>query len=132
MIVLDASAVVEWLLRLPLADAVEARMGPPDAVSMHVPHLLAVEVSEVVRRFAAAGELSATRAAEALADLADLDAHRHPHEPLLPIMWELRANLTAYDATYVALASVLDAPLVTLDRRLADAPGPGVVVDLVR
>jgi predicted nucleic acid-binding protein len=131
VIVLDASAVVEWLLRLPRADAVEARMASPDATSMHVPHLLAVEVAQVVRRFVTAGGLSATRGEEALADLADLDAYRHPHEPLLPIMWEVRANLTAYDAVYVALARALDAPLVTLDRRLADAPGHGALVDLV-
>jgi predicted nucleic acid-binding protein len=55
----------------------------------------------------------------------------HPHEPLLPVMWRLRPNLTAYDAAYVAVAEVLDRPLVTLDATLARSPGHGAVVDLV-
>ncbi len=130
MIVLDASAVVEWLLGLPRASAVEDRLRADDQ-SLHVPHLLAIEVTQVVRRFVMAGDLSAPRGAEALADLADLDAVRHEHEPLLPTIWRLRHNLTAYDATYVALSLALDAPLVTLDRGLADAPQHGAVIDLV-
>lgn len=129
MIVLDASAVVEWLLGRPLADAVQQRLtdGSP---SLHAPHLLAVEVTQVVRRFHLQGVLSAERGALALADLADLDVASHPHEPLLPSMWLLREDLTAYDAAYVALATALGAPLVTLDARLASAPH-GAEIDLV-
>lgn len=129
MIVLDASAVVEWLLGRPLAGAVERRLthGSP---SLHAPHLLAVEVAQVLRRYQLQGALTAERGALALAALADLDLASYPHEPMLPAIWQLRHNLTAYDAAYVALAAVLAAPLVTLDGRLATAPH-GADVDLV-
>jgi predicted nucleic acid-binding protein len=130
VIVLDASAVVEWLLGRPLAGAVEQRLtsGSP---SLHAPHLLAVEVAQVLRRFQLQGVLSAERGALALAALADLDVASYPHEPLLPAIWQLRDNLTAYDAAYVALASALGAPLVTLDRRLASS-AHSVEVDLLQ
>lgn len=130
MIVLDASAAVEWLLGLPLATEVASRLAGADQ-TLHAPHLLAVEVAQVVRRYVASGELSADRGAQAIADLADLDVVHHAHEPLLPTMWRLRSNLTAYDAAYVALALALDAPLVTLDAGIAAAPGHGAIVDLV-
>lgn len=130
MIVLDASAAVVWLLGLPLADEVTSRLAAADQ-TVHAPHLLAIEVAQVVRRYVASGELSAARGAQALADLADLDVVHHGHEPLLPTMWRLRSNLTAYDAAYVALALALDAPLVTLDASIAAAPGHGAIVDLV-
>lgn len=130
MIVLDASAVVEWLLGLPLAGVVAARIAPLEE-SLHAPHLLTVEVAQVIRRYVAAGEVTPARGAAALSDLADIDVARHPHEPLLPTMWRLRENLTAYDAVYVALALALDAPLLTLDARLAAAPGHGATVELV-
>jgi predicted nucleic acid-binding protein len=84
---------------------------------------------KVVRRYAAAGELDAERGREALADLADLPLLRYPHDLLLPRIWELRHNLTAFDAAYVALAEALGAPL--LDRRLAAAPGHHAQVELV-
>lgn len=130
MIVLDASAVVEWLLGRPLAGAVERRLwhGSP---SLHAPHLLAVEVAQVVRRYQLHGVLTAERGALALAALADLGVASYPHEPLLPAIWQLRESLTAYDAAYVALAAALRAPLVTLDGRLA-AASHGADVDLVR
>lgn len=129
MIVLDASAAIEWLLGLPRADAVADRLVASDDV--HAPHLLGVEVAQVVRRYEAAGEVGADRGAAALRDLADLDVVHHPHEPLLPTIWRLRSNLTAYDATYVALALALDVPIVTLDRALAAAPMHGAFVDLI-
>ncbi|MGH9166183.1 MAG: type II toxin-antitoxin system VapC family toxin [Acidimicrobiales bacterium] len=131
MIVLDASAVVEWLLDLPLAREVTARLSPDDQ-TLHAPHLLSVEVAQVVRRYVAASEMSAERGVQALTDLADLDVVHHAHEPLLPTMWRLRSNLTAYDAAYVALALALEVPLVTLDARLAAAPVHGATVDLIR
>jgi predicted nucleic acid-binding protein len=81
-----------------------------------------VEVAQVLRRYARSGELSPERGKEALADLADLPLHRYSHEPLLPRVWELRDNLTAYDAVYLALAEALLAPLVTCDSKLAAAP----------
>jgi len=130
VIVLDASAAVELVLRLPLGDAVAARLADPDQ-AVHAPHLLAVEVAQVVRRYVQGGELRPERGEEALRDLADLDVVHHPHEPLLPTIWRLRSNLTAYDAAYVALAEALDAPLLTLDARLARSPGHAARIELI-
>jgi predicted nucleic acid-binding protein len=90
--------------------------------SLHAPHLLDVEVAQVLRRYAAAGELTPERGREALMDLADFPVYRYPHDVLLPRIWELRHNLTAYDAAYMALAETLAAPLVTCDARLGSAP----------
>ena len=134
MIVLDSSAVVEWLLGLPLADDVAERIVAAD--SLHAPALLDVEVAQVVSRYTASGEIAGRTAEQALNALADLDAVRYLHEPLLPLIWRLRGNLTAYDAAFVALAAVLDAPLLTLDARLARAPlpqlpGQRIVVELI-
>ncbi len=87
--------------------------------TLHAPHLLDLEVAQVLRRYALAGEMDAIRGLEALEDLADLPLTRYPHDLLLPRIWELRWNLTAYDAAYVALAEALAAPLVTRDAALA-------------
>ena len=134
MIVLDSSAAVEWLLGLSLADQVGDRIMATD--SLHAPALLDVEVAQVVRRYTASGEIAAQTGERALSALADLDAVRYTHELLLPLIWRLRSNLTAYDAAFVALAAVLDAPLLTLDARMARAPLPEllgqiIVVDLI-
>ena len=130
MIVLDASAAVELLLATPAGDEVADRVVDP-AETIHVPHLLSVEVAQVLRRLVGAGEVAPRRAAEALGDLGDLDAERYPHEPFLARMFALRGNLTAYDAVYVALAEALAAPLVTFDRRLSNAPGNRATVELL-
>ena len=130
MIVLDASAAVELLIGTGNGDLVADRIADP-AESLHVPHLLAVEVAQVLRRLVAVGELRPGRAVDALDDLADLDAERYPHEPFLTRIFALRANLTAYDAAYVALAETLDAPVVTFDCRLAGAPGNRATVELL-
>ncbi len=122
MIVLDASAVVELLLNSPDGRAVASHLQRRDD-SLNFPELLTVEVVQVFRRAVLHGAIAAARAATALADLADLDATRWRHDPLIERVFELRENLTAYDATYIALAEALDAELLTLDRRLADAPG---------
>jgi predicted nucleic acid-binding protein len=129
VIVVDASAVLEVLLRTRMAGRVEARLF--GRASLHAPHLLDVEVAQVLRRYASRGELTAARGAEALADLAAFPLARYPHDLLLGRMWQLRENLTAYDAAYVALAEALGAPLVTRDERLAAAPGHRAVVELV-
>ena len=83
-----------------------------------------------MRRYSIAGVISTARAAIALDDLRALSATRYAHAPLLPMIWQLR-NLTAYDAAYVALAIALDAPLVTLDARLARSPAHRATVDLI-
>lgn len=132
MIVLDASAVVEWLLQTAKAEAVEARAFSKTMASQwHAPHLLDVEVAQALRRLVAAGQVSATRATEALEDLWDLPLIRYPHDWLLRRIWELRHNLTAYDATYVALAETLDRPLITCDGRIAAAPGHHARVEVI-
>ena len=130
MIVVDASALLEVLLRTPAAATVEQRLFAPHQ-TLHAPHLLDVEVAQVIRRYAANKEINVERGRMALADLADLSLRRYPHDFLLPRIWELRNNLTAYDATYVALAEALDTPLLTRDRRLAAAPGHHAQIQLV-
>ncbi len=123
MIVVDASAALELLLRTEVGEPLAERLLGPDEPSLHAPHLLDLEVAQVLRRFVVRGALAETRAAEALRDLADLPIERYSHELLLPRVWALRLNLTAYDAAYIALAEVLGATLLTRDRRLARAPG---------
>lgn len=131
MIVLDASAIVELLLGTVPGRAVAARIEDP-AVGLHVPHLLDLEVVQVLRRYLREGETEAASASNALAELRSLDLERHAHEPLLDRIWALRANLTAHDAAYLALAEALDATLLTCDARLARAPGARRRVEVVR
>jgi predicted nucleic acid-binding protein len=121
MIVLDASVVLELLLGTPVGQVVAEDIRTP-GLTLHAPHLLDLEVAHVLRRFERAGDLTATRAEQALEDLADLDAFRYPHDVFLPRIWELRSNCTAYDACYLALAESLNAPLWTTDTRLAAVP----------
>jgi predicted nucleic acid-binding protein len=130
VIVVDASALLEALLRTPAAKAVENRLFAPGQ-TLHAPHLLDVEVAQVIRRYAANGEIDSERGRMALTDLADLPLRRYPHDILLLRIWDLRNNLTAYDAAYVALAEALDAPLLTRDRRLAAAAGHRAQIELV-
>ncbi len=130
MIVVDASALIEVLLRTPAAKDVE-RLLFDSRPALHAPHLLDVEVAQVLRRYVANGEIDADRDRAALADLADFPVLRHPHPFMLSRIWDLRNNLTAYDAAYVALAEALDAPLLTRDRRLAGASGHVARVELV-
>jgi predicted nucleic acid-binding protein len=92
--------------------------------SLAAPHLMPVEVANILRRAAQTGELSEEIATLAHADLSALPVELFPYEPLAERVWSLRANVTAYDAWYVALAEALDAPLATLDRRLTRATGP--------
>jgi predicted nucleic acid-binding protein len=130
VIVIDASAVLEFLLQTPLGMRVEARLFR-DGDGLHAPHLVDVEVTQGLRRLVRAGEVSASRAADAMADLADLDLHRHGHVDLLARAWALRENVTAYDAMYVALAEALAAPFVTCDAPLAKAPGHRARIETV-
>jgi predicted nucleic acid-binding protein len=130
MIVLDASALVELLLGTARGLSIGTRISDP-ALALHVPHLADVEVAQALRRYVRDGELDAAAAAAALEDLRALDLERHAHEPLLDRIWALRKNLTAYDATYVALAEALEATLFTCDGKLARAPGMARLVELV-
>jgi len=130
VIVADASALLEILLRTARSAAAETRLfGAQEP--LHAPHLVDVEIVQVIRRFAAMGEIEEERAREALADFLAFPISRHPHGFLLPRAWDLRGNFSAYDAMYVALADSLDATLVTHDRRLATAARRHVAVELV-
>jgi len=100
-------------------------------MSLHAPHLLDVEVAQVLRRYVRDKTITAQRGEEALNDLNDLSLNRYPHDFLIPRVWELRATLTAYDAVYVALAELLDAPLLTCDRRIASAPDHHANIELI-
>ena len=130
MIVVDASALLEVLLRTPAAEAVETSLFARPRQTLHTPHLLDVEVTHALRRYAAAGDIDRERGRAALTDLADFPVRRYPHTILLPRVWELRSNFTAYDAVYVALAEALDASLLTRDHRLAAAAKRHVGVEL--
>ncbi|MFP3941594.1 MAG: type II toxin-antitoxin system VapC family toxin [Thermoanaerobaculia bacterium] len=116
----DASALLEVLLQAPAAEPIAERLFDPEE-TLHAPHLLDVEVAQILRRYVLLGEIDAGRGREALTDLADLSVERYPHDPLLARIWELRDNATAYDAAYLALAEALGAPLLTCDARLARA-----------
>lgn len=130
MIVLDASALLEFLLQTRVGARVEARLFR-EADEFHAPHLVDVEVTQGLRRLVRGGEVSAARAADAIADLADLDLHRHPHLDFLTRAWKLRENVTAYDAMYIALAEALDAPIVTCDAALGRAPGHRARIEVI-
>lgn len=130
MIAVDASVVLELLLVTPAGRDLGDRLLVPDE-SLHAPHLLDVEVAQVVRRFGLRGEIGEARGRQALDDLDVLPLERYGHRPLLPRIWELRSNLTAYDAAYLALAESLEAPLLTRDRGLASAPEARTRVELV-
>lgn len=130
MIVVDASAVLEVLLQTSNTPAVEKRLYEAGQ-TLHAPHLIDIEVAQVLRRVAMAGRIDGDRGRMALSDFADLPMQRYPHEALLPRIWALRHNLTAYDASYVALAEALDAPLLTRDSRIARATGHRARVEVV-
>jgi predicted nucleic acid-binding protein len=87
------------------------------------PHLVDIEVTSVLRRSVLNGTITVQRATQALQDLADLAIGRVVHTTLLPRIWELRSNYTSYDASYVAVAELFHAPLLTFDARMASAPG---------
>jgi predicted nucleic acid-binding protein len=98
--------------------------------SLHAPHLIDLEIAQVLRRYVRSAVISAERGAEALVDLADFPLTRYPHLVLLRRIWEMRRGLTAYDAAYLALAEALDARLVTRDRALAKV-GSQVRVEVI-
>jgi predicted nucleic acid-binding protein len=131
VIVVDASALLEVLLNTSASDGIADRLfGRGD--TLHAPHVLDLEVAQVLRRYNLSGEIDAERSEEALQDLADLPLNRYPHDVFLFRIWALRQNLTAYDAAYIALAEALDAPLITRDAALARASGHRARVELIR
>jgi predicted nucleic acid-binding protein len=123
VIVADASAVIELLLGRPTAEGLVGQLTNDPTLELAAPHLVDAEVGQVLRRFELRGELDEAAARAALGDLTDLPIVRYPHGPLLARAYDLRHNLTFYDAVYLALAEMLDAPFVTADAALAGVPG---------
>jgi len=129
MIVLDASAAVDWLLQTSAGKHIEKRIYS-NSETLHAPHLLDLEVTQVLRRLVLQGVISPHRAGEAVRDLLDLRVTRYPHSVLLPRIWQLRHHFSAYDAAYLVLAEKLGAVLVTRDARLASGSGHAAPVEL--
>jgi predicted nucleic acid-binding protein len=131
VIVLDASAAVDLLLQIePQASAVSGWVtgqGKP----LHVPFLFDEEVVQTLRRRNLQRELSSDRAQEALDDLQEMRLLRYPLAPLITRIWELRANMSVFDAAYVVLAETLEAVLVTCDRKLGRATGHQATIQVV-
>lgn len=126
VVVCDASAVVAMLVD----DGSEGSWSAEamSGVDLAAPALMLFEAADVLRRHEAAALISNDQAAQAHADLLDLTVELWPYDLLATRAWELRANLSSYDASYVALAETVGATVITLDRRMARAPGPRCVV----
>jgi predicted nucleic acid-binding protein len=122
LIVIDASALLELLTSTARAGLIRSVLAAPNQ-TIHAPHLIDLEVVQVLRRLVARGLITEARGEIALLDLRDFPIQRYAHSFLLERVWELRHNVTAYDASYLALAETLDCPLLTRDQRLANAAG---------
>ena len=129
MIVLDTSAAVDWLLQTPSGLRIEQRIYAHQD-TLHSVHLIDVEFVQVMRRLVREGALTPRRAEEAMEDMAALRITRYAPVLLMQRIWQLRQNLTAYDAAYVALAEALQAPLITRDHRIASAPGHSAAIEV--
>lgn len=130
MIVVDASSVLAVLINGPAATRLRARMFA-ETESLHAPHLIDIEVMHVLRRWFLTGQMTLARAQEAIALFRLMPIERYSHEILLERIWQHRSNLTAYDAAYVALAETLESVVVTVDAKLAGAPGLSRRISLV-
>jgi predicted nucleic acid-binding protein len=128
VLVVDTSAVVAALVGRPPDRRLVDRLGADG--DLCAPHLLDVELLHTLRRLVLGGQLTEDRAADARDDFADLALTRYGHVALADRTWALRHNLTAYDASFVALAELLDVPLVTCDARLANPPGNRAAIEL--
>ena len=129
MIVLDASAAIDWLLQTAAGQQIDRRIYSRGQ-SLHAPHLLDLEVAQVLRRLVREAAVTVSRADQAIQDLLDLRLTRYPHFVFLPHIWRLRHNLSAYDAAYVALTEKLGATLITRDARLASVSPHTLSVEL--
>ena len=128
MIVVDTSAIIAALIGRPNVQGLTERIQSDG--DLHAPHLVDVEFQHALWRLVVSGTISDDRAADARVDFAELAVVRYPHVSLAGRMWELRHNVTAYDAAFVALAEALEVPLVTCDARLARAPSHKASVEV--
>jgi predicted nucleic acid-binding protein len=131
MIVVDASVVIPALIDEDQSGEL-ARERMSETPLLHAPELLDLEFLSALRRLTAKGRIDARRSIRALEDLLDLSVQRYPHHALAWRIWELRQNLTPYDASYVALAETLECTLVTFDRAIAECPGLRCNVEWLR
>ncbi|MGH8246042.1 MAG: type II toxin-antitoxin system VapC family toxin [Gammaproteobacteria bacterium] len=127
---MDASALVEVLLRRPVAERIEERLFAAGE-TLHAPHLLDLEVVQTLRRHVSTGQMTPGRALAALEALVAFPLKRYSHHELVRRIWELRHVVTAYDAAYLTLAEVLGAPLLTTDKKLAGASGHDARIELI-
>lgn len=130
MLIVDASCLYEVLVDSPHAEPIRARLSAD--TDQAAPHIVDAEVLGVIRRHHLAGELDATAASQAVDDLRDWPGERFGHQGLLHRAWQLRSSVRSWDALYVALAEVMDATLLTLDRRLASSEAPQCAIEVVQ
>jgi predicted nucleic acid-binding protein len=130
LIVIDASAVLELLLRTDKGVKVQGR-ALVSKESLHAPHLIDIEVTQTLRCLVHLKEISAARGKQALEDHVALNIKRAEHREFLERVWALRDSVTAYDAAYVVLAEILDAPLITCDAKLARSHGHEARIELL-
>jgi predicted nucleic acid-binding protein len=129
MLIVDATCLYEVVADTPHAEAIRARLAADD--DQAAPHLVDVEVVNVIRQHEMLGRLDTTAASQAVDDLHSWPGERFGHRPLLPRVWDLRRSVRGWDAFYVALAEALDGTLLTLDERLARAAGPTCPIEVV-
>jgi predicted nucleic acid-binding protein len=130
LIVIDASAIVAILLGTEQAEAVRSRIAT--RATLHAPHLIDLEVTQVLRRHALLARLSPEAAEESFRSFRAIAIERYAHDRFLDRIWQMRWNITAYDAAYIALAEALRAPVLTCDARLAASAGHTARIELVR
>ncbi len=130
MIVVDASVVLAILINAPTAAILRTRMFA-QGNTLHAPHLIDIEVLHVIRRWFLTGQIQLDRAQEAITHFQIMPIERYSHEILVSRIWQHRANLTAYDAAYVALAETLDTIVLTADAKFAAAPRVSSRVELI-
>lgn len=130
-VVLDASAAIDYLLGFGAFERIAERISAR-AETLHTPQLLDLEIAQALRRLVSRRTITASRAQDALDDYAGLRIRRYPHGWMLPRIWQLRENVTAFDAAYITLSEALDAPLLTADGALARSSGHAAVIELHR
>lgn len=129
MIVVDSSVILELLLHTPVGERNADRIFDQER---HAPELIDLEFVNTLRRFVRIGTLAPVEAEAALANFTNFGIERHAHRKLLPRIWAVRDSVSTYDASYVALAEMLDAPLLTCDAKLSRAHGHSARIELLR